>query len=79
MSLPFGSDSYEVIARLSNSEPKIMSDKKASSLYGFALGILDDTGKQIVSMPMINLPVFPTQSVTAVLKLVQAIEVFYML
>lgn len=73
----FDSDKYEIIARLSNANPKINKNKKDFPAYGFAIKIKDDSGRTISNYPLVNFPLFPVNSVSVFLKLFTSVNRFF--
>ncbi len=73
----FDKDKYEITARLSNANLKIKKNKKDIPAYGFSIKIKDDAGRTISNYPLVNFPLFPTNSVTVFLKMFTAINKFY--
>jgi hypothetical protein len=73
----FDKEQYEIVARLSNANLKIKRNKKDIPAYGFSIKIKDDSGRTISNYPLVNFPLFPTNSVSAFLKMFTAINKFY--
>ncbi len=73
----FDKEKYEIVARLSNANLKIKKNKKDIPAYGFSIKIKDDAGRTISNYPLVNFPLFPTNSVSAFLKMFTAINKFY--
>lgn len=66
---PFPKGSLQVLARFSNAETKIVPDKLALPAYGISLKISGEQGFE-TNIPMVNFPVFITNSVSDMLKLI---------
>ncbi len=66
---PFPTSDLKVLARFSNAETKIVPDKLALPAYGISLKISDGAGFE-ANFPMVNFPVFITNSVSDLLKVV---------
>lgn len=73
----FDSEEFNLIIRLSNANLKINTTEKDIPAYGFAVKIKDDNGGQIANFPLVNFPLFPTNSVSQFLKLFTALNRFY--
>jgi len=73
----FDKEKYEIIARLSNANLKIKKNKKDIPAYGFSIKIKDDAGRTISNYPLVNFPLFPTNSVSSFLKMFTNINKFY--
>ncbi|MGG5209873.1 catalase [Chryseobacterium sp. MIQD13] len=73
----FDSEKFNLTIRLSNVNLKINTTEKDIPAYGFAVKIKDENGGLIANFPLINFPLFPTNSVSLFLRLFTAINRFY--
>lgn len=73
----FNSEKFDVTIRLSNANLKINTSKKDIPAYGFAVKVKDENGGLIANFPLVNFPLFPTNSVSHFLKLFTAVNRFY--
>lgn len=71
----FPSASYEVLVRYSHAHLKIIKTDRQLPVYGLALKI--KWNQQEINYPLVNFPVFVTNSVTRFLKLFIGINRFY--
>lgn len=72
----FSQESYESLVRLSHANLKISKSDKQLPVFGFALKI-NLAELQEVNYPLVNFPVFPTDSVKGFLKLFIKINQFF--
>lgn len=72
----FPNASYDVLVRYSHAHLKIIKTDRQLPIYGLALKIKWNTEKEI-NYPLVNFPVFVTNSVTRFLKLFIGINRFY--
>lgn len=72
----FPQDLYESLVRLSHANLKISKSDKQLPVFGFALKIYRAESKE-VNYPLVNFPVFPTDSVKGFLKLFIKINQFF--
>lgn len=70
---PFPSEDLSVLVRFSNAESKILSDKLSLPAFGMSLKITSEKGFES-NFPLVNFPIFPTNSVTDLLKVVIAVN-----
>ncbi|MBL1223439.1 catalase [Chryseobacterium sp. L7] len=73
----FDGDKFDLTIRLSNASLKINNTGKDIPAYGFAVKIKDENGGLIANFPLVNFPLFPTNSVSHFLKLFTALNRFY--
>ncbi|KFF08043.1 catalase family protein [Chryseobacterium luteum] len=73
----FNSEKFDLTIRLSNANLKINTSKKDIPAYGFAVKVKDENGGLIANFPLVNFPLFPTNSVSHFLKLFTAVNRFY--
>lgn len=73
----FNKEKYEIVARFSNANLKVKRNEKDIPAYGFSIKIKDDAGRTISNYPLVNFPLFPTNSVSTFLKMFTAINKFY--
>ncbi|PIF44399.1 hypothetical protein CLU96_1365 [Chryseobacterium sp. 52] len=73
----FDNDKFDLTIRLSNANLKIKNAGKDIPAYGFAVKIKDENGGLIANFPLVNFPLFPTNSVSHFLKLFTAVNRFY--
>ncbi|MBB6372329.1 catalase [Chryseobacterium shigense] len=73
----FDSEKFDLTIRLSNAGLKINTAGKDIPAYGFAVKIKDENGELIANFPLVNFPLFPTNSVSQFLKLFTALNRFY--
>lgn len=72
----FSQESYESLVRLSHANLKISKSDKQLPVFGFALKIILAESKE-VNYPLVNFPVFPTDSVKGFLNLFIKINQFF--
>ncbi|NML72114.1 catalase [Chryseobacterium sp. RP-3-3] len=73
----FDNEKFDLTIRLSNANLKIKNSEKDIPAYGFAVKIKDEKGGLIANFPLVNFPLFPTNSVSHFLKLFTAVNRFY--
>lgn len=73
----FDSDKFDLTIRLSNANLKIKNTGKDIPAYGLAVKVKDENGGLIANFPLVNFPLFPTNSVSHFLKLFTAVNRFY--
>lgn len=73
----FDSEKFDLTIRLSNANLKIKNKGKDIPAYGFAVKVKDEKGGLIANFPLVNFPLFPTNSVSHFLKLFTAVNRFY--
>ncbi|UWX59099.1 catalase [Chryseobacterium oranimense] len=73
----FDSEKFDLTIRLSNANLKIKNTEKDIPAYGFAIKVKDENGGLIANFPLVNFPLFPTNSVSHFLKLFTALNRFY--
>ncbi|SHG67549.1 catalase [Chryseobacterium sp. OV279] len=73
----FDVEKFDLTVRLSNANLKIQNSEKDIPAYGFAVKIKDEKGGLIANFPLVNFPLFPTNSVSHFLKLFTAVNRFY--
>ncbi|HCA07096.1 catalase [Chryseobacterium sp.] len=73
----FDVEKFDLTVRLSNANLKIKNSEKDIPAYGFAVKIKDEKGGLIANFPLVNFPLFPTNSVSHFLKLFTAVNRFY--
>ncbi|KMQ58584.1 catalase [Chryseobacterium angstadtii] len=74
----FDREKFDLTIRLSNAQLKIKNSQRDIPAYGFAVKIKDEKGGLIANFPLVNFPLFPTNSVSHFLKLFTALNLFYM-
>ncbi len=72
----FTSESYDTLIRFSHANLKVAKSDKQFPIFGFALKIRYTESKE-VNIPLVNFPVFPTDSVKGFLKLFIKINQFF--
>lgn len=70
---PFPQNECEVLARFSNAETQITEDRFSLPAYGISLKISNSEGFE-ANFPMVNFPVFVTNSVKDLLNMVMAVN-----
>lgn len=73
----FDNEKFDLTIRFSNAHLKIKNTEKDIPAYGFAIKVKDENGGLIANFPLVNFPLFPTNSVSHFLKLFTAINSFY--
>lgn len=73
----FDNEKFDLTIRFSNAHLKIKNTEKDIPAYGFAIKVKDENGGLIANFPLVNFPLFPTNSVSHFLKLFTAINRFY--
>lgn len=73
----FDSEKFDLTIRFSNANLKVNNSGKDIPAYGFAVKVKDENGGLIANFPLVNFPLFPTNSVSHFLKLFTAINRFY--
>jgi len=73
----FDREKFDLTIRLSNANLKIKNTGKDIPAYGFAVKVKDENGGLIANFPLVNFPLFPTNSVSHFLKLFTAVNRFY--
>lgn len=71
----FNEESYEVTARFSNGNLVVNKTGREMPLYGFSLKIKNVQGRD-VNYPLVNFPLFPTNSPSVFLKLFTSVNTF---
>jgi len=74
----FDSEKFDLTIRISNANLKINTTEKDIPAYGFAVKVKDENGGLIANFPLVNFPLFPTNSVSHFLKLFTAVNRLYM-
>lgn len=73
----FDGEKFDLTIRISNANLKINSTEKDVPAYGFAVKVKDENGGLIANFPLVNFPLFPTNSVSHFLKLFTAVNRLY--
>jgi len=73
----FDNEKFDLTIRFSNAHLKIKNTEKDIPAYGFAIKVKDENGGLIANFPLVNFPLFPTNSVSHFLKLFTAVNRFY--
>lgn len=73
----FDGEKFDLTIRISNANLKINTTEKDIPAYGFAVKVKDENGGLIANFPLVNFPLFPTNSVSHFLKLFTAVNRFY--